>query len=451
MKKIAFLIIMLINLTSCHLKNNENNSYYLTNVTVIDVSGGNSFPNMTIFIDDSIISAISLNSEINIPKKAKVIDLSGKYLLPGLWDMHVHLGNATRSSLPLFVVNGVTGVRDMGTNNFDSIRIWKNLIRSDQITGPHIVSPGPMLNGGHPDQDYQIGVNSIEEAKRIVDSLAIIGVDFIKLQSGLSRETYFAIAEESNKLHLPFVGHIPISNSGVGITGEEASEAGQKSLEHMLGIPFTPDTIKAYQNFYPTKESLDHLFVVLLKNKTFVTPTLSVYELPAKYKTILPNQDSLLRYISPELRAFWDMQTVNWQERNNSFDNWLLKTRMNMIPFLRDAGIPLLAGTDVGFPFVLPGFGLHSELKFLVAAGLSPIEALRTATINPAIFFGVEDKLGSIEKGKIADLVIFNYDPTSNIQNIDSIEAVIVNGKLLDHSSLTKELSWVANYIKNRK
>jgi len=121
---------------------------------------------------------------------------------------------------------------------------------------------------------------------------------------------------------------------------------------------------------------------------------------------------------------------------------------MNMILALWDAGIPLLAGTDTGFPFVLPGFGLNEELKYLVAAGLTPLEALRTATINPAKFLGEEEMSGSVEKGRLADLVILNADPVKNIQNLHSIEAVIVNGKLLDRSALHNELMKVRNQVK---
>jgi imidazolonepropionase-like amidohydrolase len=395
---------------------------------------------MTVVIHDSLISELGSHKNIRFPKRARIINCSGKYLIPGLWDMHVHMGNATRSALPMFIASGVTGVRDMGTRDFDSIKTWRRLIRTGQLTGPRIISPGPILNGGHPEQDYQIGVNTADEAKRIVDSLAEIGVDFIKVHSSLTRETYFAIADEAKKRNLPFAGHIPISNAGVSVTGEEASMAGQKSLEHMLGIPFARDTIKMFQNMYPTQESLEHLFAILLKNKTYVTPTLSVYVIPAKYKSDSSAPDTLINYISPELKAFWDSQIINWPERDNSFDNWLLKARMNMIPLLRDAGIPLLSGTDTGFPFVIPGFGLQEELIYLVDAGLSPPEALRTATINPARYFGTENWSGSIEKGKIADLVILNADPTSDIHHIHSVEAVIMNGKYYDHSDLAKEL-----------
>ncbi|HLF33074.1 MAG TPA: amidohydrolase family protein [Cyclobacteriaceae bacterium] len=447
-KKYTLLFITLTILTCCISQIRPDKTYYLTHLTVIDVIEGKTLRDITVAISDSIISAVGSASEINIPGNAKVINCNGKYILPGLWDMHVHLGNATISALPLFIANGITGVRDMGSRRFDTIQKWREQISSGQLTGPRIISPGSILNGGHPDQDFQIGINTEEEARRVVDSLAGIGVDFIKVHASLTRETYYAIAKEAAKLHIPFAGHVPASNSAVIITGEEASEAGQKSLEHMLGIPFARDTIKIYQHMYPTQESLNHLFAVLLKNGTYITPTLSVYQIPADYLAISAKLDTLIKYISPELKSFWDTQIVDWPERNKSFMNWLLKARMNMIPALRDAGIPLLSGTDTGFPFILPGFGLHEELKYLVAAGLSPLEAIQTATINPATFLGKAGKSGSVEKGKLADLIILNADPTQNIQNLHFIEAVIMNGRLYDRSALDNELKQVAEQVK---
>jgi len=311
MKKFIILLTTLCVFTCCSERYHSNRTYYLTHITVIDVIKGITLTNMTVAITDSIISDLGPTGEITIPRKAKVTDCKGKYIIPGLWDMHVHLGNATKSALPLFIVNGVTGIRDMGSRSFDSIGNWRKLISSGQITGPRIISPGPILNGWHPDQDYQIGVNTPEEAVHIVDSLAGIGVDFIKVHASLSKETYYAIAREAARLNLPFAGHIPISDKGVLVSGEEASEAGQRSLEHMLGIPFARDTIKSFQHMYPTVESLTHLFSVLVKNGTYVTPTLSVYQVPADYQVISARQDSLLKYISPELISFWSTQTIN--------------------------------------------------------------------------------------------------------------------------------------------
>jgi hypothetical protein len=448
MKKGFLMLKMLIIFTNCFSQAGSNKTYYLTHITVIDVSNGTTLPDMTVVITDSVISAVVSTEKVKIPGKAKVINCKGKYILPGLWDMHVHLGNATNTSLPLFIANGVTGVRDMGSSRFDSIQRWRQQINSGHVTGPRIIAPGPILNGGHPDQDYQIGVNSVEEARRIVDSLARMGVDFIKVHGDLTRETYYAIADEATKLHLPFAGHIPISNTTVAVTGKEASDAGQRSLEHMLGIPFARDTIQMYQHLYPTPQSLEDLFKVLVKNRTYITPTLSVYQVPPDYKAISARQDSLLQYISPELRSFWNTQIADWPKRNKDFMNWMLKARANMILPLRDAGIPLLAGTDTGFPFVLPGFGLHEELKYLVAAGLGPLEAIRAATINPVTFLGKKDRLGSVEKGKLADLIIVNADPMLNIQSLRFPEAVIANGKLYDRSALNNELKQVATRVR---
>jgi hypothetical protein len=246
MKTSLLLLTALATLISCVSQQALNKSYYLTHITVVDVVNGKNLPDMTVVITDSFISAVGSARDISIPRKATVINCRGKYIIPGLWDMHVHLGNVTRAAFPVFIANGVTGVRDMGTRSFDSIQKWRKQISSGEVAGPRIISPGPILNGGRQLPEFQIAVNTAEEARRVVDSLAGIGVDFIKVHGGLTRSTYYAIANEAAKIHIPFAGHIPISNTGPAVTGEEASVADQRSMEHMLGIPFAPDTIQAF-------------------------------------------------------------------------------------------------------------------------------------------------------------------------------------------------------------
>lgn len=448
MKKIILLSLLMLHIC-CGFSQVSKKTTCLTHVEIVDVINGIKSPNMTVIITDSLITEIGASEKIKIPRKSKVINCKGKFLIPGLWDMHVHLGNATGSSLPLFIANGITGLRDMGTKNFDAIQNWKEMIRSGSIDGPRIISSGPILNGGKNLPDFQIAVNSIEEARGKVDSLVKIGVDFIKVHAGLSKEVYYAIAEQSKKHHISFVGHIPASNMSVAVSGEEASEVGQRSLEHMLGIPFTRDTIKAYQHMYPTPEGLNKLLTTLKRNDTYITPTLTIYSIPADYLSISSKQKSQLKYISPELQSFWESQIGDWPRRDKTFMSWLLKTRMRMIPVLRDAGIPMLAGTDTGFPFVLPGFGLNQELSLLVESGLTPLEAIKTATINPAIFMEKQDKLGSVTIGKLADLVLLKADPTVNIQNLKFIDAVFKNGKLYNNTKLKALLKHTENKLRN--
>lgn len=446
MKKCVLLFQAILLFTPC-FNQTVANTYYLEHIAIVDVLKGSLLPDRTITVSDSMISAVVPSGKMDLPGGAKVINCRGKFIIPGLWDMHVHLGNATASALPVFLANGITGVRDMGTRSFDSILEWRRQISSGQLNGPRIISPGPILNGGHNLPDFQLSINTAEEAEFVVDSLVKIGVDFIKVHAGLSRENYYAIAQACAKHHTSFAGHIPASNTGVLVTGEEASEAGQRSLEHMLGIPFARDTIQAFQHMYPSPESLLRLFAALLMGNTYVTPTLTVYHVPADYQGISAKQDPLLKYVATGLRSFWQSQTGDWPQRNKEFMNWLLNARANMIPALKEAGIPLLAGTDTGFPFVLPGFGLHQELGYLVAAGLSPFEAIQTATINPARFLGRLERSGTVEKGKLADLVILNADPTIQIENLGLIEAVIMNGKMYDRSALDHELKLVAEKL----
>lgn len=369
-----------------------------------------------------------LGHEILIPENATVINCQGKFAIPGLWDMHVHLGNASETSLELFIANGVTGVRDMGSNNLKMLQNWRSEISLDNRVGPRIITPGPILDGGTYSK-IRVLVNTEMEARHAVDSLAKLGADFIKVHEHLNREAYLAIADEASKLNLSFAGHIPTSGEGYIISGKEASDLGQTSLEHMLGIPFPGDTIGRHA-----------LMSTLVNNGTYVTPTLSVYWVMAHREDSSVVHDPRMKYVAPMLREWWQEQMTEWSRQNKGFRQWLLKARMKMIPVLHSEGVMLLAGTDVGFVYIQPGSGLHDELAHLVEAGLSPMKAIMTATINPARYLNRANELGSIEKGKLADFVILNADPIKDIHNTTKISSVIVNGKLFSRKALDELL-----------
>ena len=411
---------------------------FFVHVNVVDVVKGEIMPDMSVIISGNKIIAVEPSKTIKVSKTEKIIDCKGKFMIPGLWDMHVHLGNAGADALPLLIANGVTGVRDMGTQNFDTIKKWRNDILTGLKVGPRIKAAGPILDGGtYP--EVRVLVNNEKYARRAVDSLASIGVDFIKVHEHLTKEIYYAIADEAKKLKIPFVGHVPTSDTGYLITGLEASNAGQKSLEHMFGLPFYGDK----------KVDLKELFDVFIKNKTWVTPTLSVYWISANREDSTIRNDQRMKYVSPTLKEWWKSQMVDWSENSKNGRKFMLSARTKMIPLLKNAGIPLLAGTDLGFVFVLPGFGLHDELAYLVTAGLSPAEALRTATINPALYFSQENELGTIVQGKIADLILLEKNPLDDIKNISQISTVVFNGRIFSKPDLDELLNEIE--IKEKK
>ena len=397
-------------------------SVVIRNVTIIDVVAGVVRPGVTVVIAGNRIGEIG-RADVPTRAGAREVDGRGKFLIPGLWDMHVHLGNATEAALPVLVAAGVTGVRDMGSPSVEALRRWHVDALSGARVAPRIVAAGPMLTIGKP-QFWQLAIRGAADARRAIDSLAAVGVDFIKITQSLDRETYFAVAEETAKLGLPLAGHLPVNAAGDGfaVSASEASEAGQKSLEHMHGIPFS---------FGPGDSALVR---VLRRNGTWVTPTLAAYRARAHVHELAATQDDRLRRIAPSFKQHWDAQVRSFSKQTAAHVQ-ILGSRASAVRTLYQAGIPLLAGTDLGFPFVFPG-DVASELELLVEAGLSPLEALRTATINPARYLDREKELGSVDIGKVADLVLLDSNPLDDIRHVRQVRTVVLNGRLLDRAQL---------------
>ncbi len=208
----------------------------LTHVTIIDVTDGTTQSDMTVITEKGHIAALGASTQLRIPSGAQIVSGRGKFLIPGLWDMHVHtvfgdwLPRNERVTLPLFVANGVTGVRDMG-GDLPVLKAWRDAIAAGRLLGPRMVIAGPMLDGPIPRFPSSAPVSGPEDARRIVDDLKDQGVDFIKIQSLVPREGYFAAADEAKKRGISFVGHVPDT-----VRASEASNAGQRSIEHFTGI-----------------------------------------------------------------------------------------------------------------------------------------------------------------------------------------------------------------------
>lgn len=399
----------------------------IRDVTVIDVIAGTSSSTVTVVIEGNRIQAIGSAGEVTTPRGARELDGRGKFLVPGLWDMHVHLGNATESALPMIVAAGVTGVRDMGSPSFETLARWRVEALSGSRVGPRIVGAGPILTTGTP-EFWQLSIRGAAGGRRAVDSLAVAGVDFIKITQSLDRDTYFAVADEARKLGLPLAGHLPVNTAGDGfaVSAIEASQAGQRSLEHMHGIPF---------NFGPHDSTL---VAALVRNGTWVTPTLSAFRARALVHDPANLEDPRLRLLAPSFREHWNVQVRSFS-RETGPQRQILEWRMAGVGALHRAGVPLLAGTDLGFPFVYPG-DIVAELELFVQAGLSPLDALRTATINPARYLDQERDFGTVSAGKVADLVLLEANPLDDIRNLRSVRAVVLNGRLLERSELDAAL-----------
>jgi imidazolonepropionase-like amidohydrolase len=447
-------------------------SLAIDHVTVIDVDGGPELADQTVIVKGDSISAVGKSGSVEILKDAQRIDARGKFLIPGLWDMHTHVAGinanpvwARQTLLPLFVANGITGIRDMG-GDLDALESWRREIENGVLVGPQIVAAGPMLlparRPGAPAEPVDpaiLRIGTAEEARAAVDSLQKRGADFIKIIE-VSRGNYFAIADESKKNSIPFAGHIPSE-----ITAIEASNAGQKSIEHIIYSSLAFDcsaqedelrkkkqeasskrdeqaladiTDEANRTF--SGEKATALWRTFKKNGTWVTPTLFSIWVNAHQLEASPD-DPQLAYLPASLRKEWapaknptkdDGDTAAWWQRQFENDRKLTDE-------MHRAGVRLLAGSDSLDRYNFVGTSIHQELQMLVSAGLTPIEALRTATLNPAKFLG-KAQSGRVSTGYRADLVLLDGDPTKDIANTSKIAAVVLHGRFVAREELDEML-----------
>jgi imidazolonepropionase-like amidohydrolase len=431
----------------------------LTNVTVVDVKTGRLRPGRTVTIEGGRIAAVTPFRARQKLVKGRQIDAAGKFLIPGLWDMHVHLAfgdwfpGAREITLPLFIANGVTGVRDMGSD-LAPVVAWRQEIDSGALVGPRIVTSGPMLDGPRPRFPSSVAIATPADGRQAVRDLQEQGADFIKLQSLIPREAVFAIADEAKRRRIVVAGHVPDA-----VRAREMSAVGQKSFEHSIGIfeGSSPDETafltgpKSIGRFLATYDPARAaaLFTLLARNRTWQCPTL-VWE---RGGLLLDDRDLAhdpLRKYAPASwtgqawRRFTDEITRSYTEDLPTRKRFLAKA-LEVVGGLHRAGVRFLAGSDTPpGVFVFPGFSLHDELELFVQAGFTAREALETATRNPAIYLGLDRQLGSVETGTQADLVLLDANPLESIGNTRRIAAVIARGRYLPREELDRILSQVA-------
>ncbi len=468
MKKLAlFLLCLLPALLSAQSKPvAQAQPLVFTHVTVIDATGAPSKPDMTVVIAGERITELGKAGKVRLPKDAQVIDATGKFLIPGLWDMHTHPGEKDR--LPLYLANGVTGVRVMTGSPMH--HEWRREIESGAMPGPRMVIASRHVDGPKPIGRDSIAVSNAAEGRQAVIKIKQDGADFIKVYSLLPRDAYFAIADEAKKQRILFAGHVPRS-----VTAAEASDAGQKSIEHLSGVAFACSSLESELPADLAKLQADvaagvnylmllwrlegkhlaaydeqkaaRLFARFRKNDTWHVPTLSVLQ-NAQRGADIDFSDSRLRYLAPEQRGNQWLRRVfqNFTPADYANLKQNLAKEIQIAGAMQRAGLQLLAGTDVP----LLGFSLHDELAMFVQGGLTPMEALQAATRNPAKYLGRLDSLGTVEKGKIADLVLLDANPLADIGNTQKINAVVVNGKLIPKSEIEAMLAKIETAA-NRK
>jgi hypothetical protein len=452
----------------------QNEVLVIKNVAIIDVINNKITRDRVVVIEGNKI--IAVDNQAKIPEQARVIDAKGKYLIPGLWDMHTH--NSLKKDriayfMPLYLANGITGIRDMASDmSSDEMRQLQKQIETSKMVGPRLGAMTGRIVDGPPQPDTMMFTYPADTAiaKQLVRSYKKQNLDFIKVYNMLARDTYAAIADESKKNSIPFSGHVPFS-----VTAAEASQLGQYSIEHLSDILISASAsenelrielaasksvnaiqssnkrmevnFKAAQTY--SKEKALALFSIFVRNDTWQCPTLRNLQIVTADANVnkLMN-DPRTKYFPNSIKENWKRVLLLRTTGDSTQRTVFFQQTLKLVGDMYNAGVKLLAGTDLASNFLMPGFSLHDELSLMVEAGLSPLAALQTATINPAKFLHREKELGTVEKGKLADLVLLDDNPLDNINNTRKISAVIVNGILFQRSDLDNMLLKVENDVK---
>ncbi|HEX7086832.1 MAG TPA: amidohydrolase family protein [Vicinamibacterales bacterium] len=426
-------------------------TYSITNVVLIDGTGAPPRPGTTIRITGNRISAITSSGEV---PAGEVIDGAGRFAIPGLWDMHTHLtylGDVTATTL---VAHGVTGVRDMG-GALGTIDWLRARIDAGALIGPRIVRAGPLVDGSKPGVPDRLVIDQAADGTRAVAFLAARGVDLIKVHNGAPAPAYFALLAEARRRGIAVAGHIPID-----VAPAAAIDAGHGSVEHVVSlfegafrrhVAAGMSQDEALAQFDDAE--LERLGRAMAARGTWFTPTLVTYWYRSFQHQVRAHAagDPRERYVTASMRRYWDVfaPLPDTPEVRGalarSYDRFVA-----IAGVLHREGVRFLTGSDLAAPHIYPGSSLHEELGWLVKAGLRPMEAIVAATRNGAEAAGRLDDLGTIEPGKLADLVLLDADPLADIANTQRIDTVVVNGRILRRADLDRLLAGVERQAKSR-
>lgn len=445
----------------------------LTDVTVIDAVSGHKRPHQTVLLSGDRIIGVG---RIPVPRGAVEISLSGKYVIPGLADMHVHSLGDERVSPALYLANGLTTVREMaGTNPM--LYEWRDRIAAGTLLGPRMVVGSQIVDGDptlwDPNLTKVIVVADPDQARAAVRQVKAEGADFVKAYSRLTRESWLALIDEARRVGLTVHGHGPDQ-----VTSKEVSERGQRSIEHIHSLGLAVSTREAevrqmvlaikvakgdYNSWFRQMHPIEWIaantysparaadvFGTLRRNNTRVTPTLTMHNVldQVDYTSMDPK---LVKYMGAEELDVYDyaVQTLyapnrTAEEISHQHEMWAWRQRFVGELFAHD--VPVMAGTDTGTPYSVPGFALHDELEHLVGAGATPRQALYAATVEPAKFLG--SNTGAVQPGKIADLVVLDADPLTDISNTRRIHTVVTRGRVISPAQRQRMLADVEAAVK---
>ena len=411
-----------------------------THATVVDVETGRLLPNQTVVVAGNRIRDVG--PAVRVGAGARVVDARGKYLIPGLWDMHTHVYGNGPGALLLYAANGVTSIRDMGADDFARVRAWRDSIAAGQRLGPRMKIASPVVESprwiaairrmeereGLPTEwlNHRFGPSTPAEAIAFVDSVARLGADHVKVRNYPAPEVLRALMQRARERGLPVVAH-----THGGMPPVEASAAGMASFEH---------------GFFPaiaeSRAGRDSVYRRLAVNGTAIVPTLVTWRgrvLSGDSLLVLASADAdpRLRYLPARVSQRW-RDEAKTRKHETALD-WraLYRNDVRNLRELAAAGMVVMVGSDAGAPLVIPGFATHDELAQLVeVGGFTPLQALQAATLRPARFMGIADSLGTVARGRLADLVLLDANPLDDIRNTKKVRGVVLNGRYLDRSAL---------------
>jgi len=472
MKQVAFICAALgLLLTGSAQTAGKKYTLVITNANIVDVPGGKIIPGRLLAISGDTIKAVDDTKAAAKYPADRYFDAMGKYVMPGLWDMHIHLrgGDSTiganKALLPLFLAYGVTTVRECGGDITPSVMTWRRQVAAGELAGPRIFTSGPKLDGPQGVWAGSIPVETPAQIAAALDSLQKIRVDFVKIyDSKISGDAYLGIVRQARRRGMKVTGHMPFT-----VELKEAAELGMDGSEHLYYVfkacSSKEDSITAVirqqehtdkpiglfaalPSLYNTYDSMKaaRLFAYLGSKKFTITPTLFISKTLAGIKTTDHSKDSLLAYIDPKIIATYQGRVRGAQRQSDEQTRFTLQFQAAcaaLVPKMYAAGVNVVAGSDCGASnsYVYPGESIHEEIKLLVATGLTPAEGLRTAVVNGPTFMGVQRFFGSLQAGKCSDLIVLDRDPLADISAIDGISAVLSHGKLYSRADLAALLA----------
>lgn len=423
----------------------------IRNVTVIPMTGADAIPGQTVIVRGSRIAELGPSGVIRVPDGASVVDGTGKFLIPGLFDLHTHTSKTRASALGLYVVHGVTTIRDQGSEHAEVLR-WRGEIRTGERIGPRMIIAGPYLEAlsniermrrdppesrVEPFERARIPIGSPEAARRVIDSLAQLELDHFKIRTVQNRETYLALAQAAHAHGKRLVGHAGTSSPEVFL------EAGQDGVDHGFG-PALDSLPREQRMAFWRQLAARNVGVV----PTAITALASTFHPLEYFRKLVDDTTGAVHPLRPYLSAFlildWREQVEEVTPQRRTALERLLPMWLRHLREMREAGVRIMAGSDVAVLNVYPGYSLHEELQLLVdSVGMTPMEALESATRKPAEWLGLANQVGTIAPRKVADLVLLDANPLEQIGNTRRIAAVMLQGRLFQRRELDALLAAV--------